>query len=231
MAGQSAFDRQQLQDISPMSGSGLLEQLNFPPVVIRYIRKNKKSLQIATVVAGLIVIFLVLFNSYQANRIQKASAALAAAMQASELEKYKALTAVGADFSGTSAANWAKTELAHGLMKTGNYKEAVTQYEAVKIKISGSDPLFSLLTFALAQANEAAGLIEAAILEYKALQKIEGYQDEGFSGLARIYESQGNGNEALAVYEQYLATFTGQDQNNPARKVVEDHIARLKARL
>jgi tetratricopeptide (TPR) repeat protein len=91
-----------------------------------------------------------------------------------------------------------------------------------------SDPLFALLTFGLAQANEAAGLFDPAILEYKALQKIEGYEGEGFTGLARIYETQGNMKQALAVYEEYLATFSGQNINDPAKVAVDEKVARLK---
>jgi predicted Zn-dependent protease len=150
-------------------------------------------------------------------------------MQAVEPERHKALVGVVADFSGTPSAHWANAELAHGLMKEGKFKEAAEQFGAVRKKISDSDPLFALLTFGLAQANEAAGLFDPAILEYKALQKIEGYEGEGFTGLARIYESQGNMKQALSVYEEYLATFSGQNQNNPDKIAVDEKVARLKA--
>ncbi len=228
MAGQSAFDKQQIPEISHNSGAGLLEHLNLPPVVIRFVKKNQKNLQIGAVVAGVVIIALTIYSSYRANRMEKASAALATAMQAVEADKYKALTAVAADFSGTPPALWAIVEVAHGLMKTGNYKEAVVQYESVRKKISTSDPLFSLLSFALAQANEGAGALDAAKVDYKILQKTEGYQGEGFNGLARIHESQGKHTEALALYEEYLATFTGQNQNDPEKIAVEEKIARLK---
>lgn len=229
MAGQSAFDNKQIQESSHSEGSGLLEHLNLPPVVIRFIKKNKKSLQIGAAVVVVLVIGLTLYSSYRSSRIQQASAALAVAMQAAEPERHKALVGVAADFSGTPSAHWANAELAHGLMKEGKFKEAAQQYGAVRKKISTSDPLFALLTYGLAQANEGAALFEGAILEYKALQKIEGYEGEGFTGLARIYESQGNMKEALAVYEEYLATFTGQNQNDPAKIAVDEKVARLKA--
>lgn len=229
MAGQSAFDKQQIQESSHSEGSGLLEHLNLPPAVIRFIKKNKKNLQIGAAVIGVLVISLTLYSSYRSNRIQKASAALAVAMQAAEPERHKALVGVAADFSGTPSAHWANAELAHGLMKEGKFKEAAEQYGAVRKKISDSDPLFALLTYGLAQANEAAALFDAAALEYKALQKIEGYEGQGFTGLARMYEAQGKGKQALAVYEEYLATFTGQNQNDPAKIAVDEKVARLKA--
>lgn len=230
MAEQSAFDKQQIQDISQIRGSGLLEHLNLPPAVIRFIRKNKKNLQIGAAVVGVVVVSSIGYSSYRTNRIEKASAALAAAMQAVAPERQKALTGVVSDFSGTPSANWASAELAHELMKENKFKEAAEQYGAVRKKINESNPLFGLLTFGLAQANEAAGVFEAAIVEYKALQKIAGYEGEGFTGLARLLESQGDMKQALAVSEEYLATLTGQEQNDPAKMAVNERIARLKAK-
>lgn len=229
MAGQSAFDKQQIQESSHSEGSGLLEHLNLPPVVIRFVKKNKKSLQIGSIVVAVVVISLTLYSSYRSKRIQNASTALAVAMQTAVPERHKALVAVATDFAGTPSAHWAKAELAHELMKDGKFKEAAEQYGIVRKKINTSDPLFALLTFGLAQANEAAGSFDAAILEYKAMQKIVGYEREGFSGLARIYEAQGNVKQALVVYEEYLSTFTGQNQNDPAKVAVDEKIARLKA--
>ncbi|MDD3814355.1 MAG: tetratricopeptide repeat protein [Desulfocapsaceae bacterium] len=231
MAGQSAFDKQRIQESSYSDSSGLLEHLNLPPVVIRFVKKNKKNLQIGTIVVAVVVVSLTLYSSYRSNRIQKASAALSVAMQTSVPERHQALVAVANDYSGTPSAHWAKAELAHELMKDGKFKEAAEQYGAVRKKINASNPLFALLTFGLAQANEAAGAFDAAILEYKALQKIAGYEGEGFTGLARINEAQGNMKEAIAVYEEYLSTFTGQNQNDPAKIAVDEKIARLKAVL
>ena len=229
MAGQSAFDKQQVQQSSQSEGSGLLEHLNLPPVVIRFLKKNKKNLQIGIITVVAVVVSLTLYSSYRSSRIQKASAALAVAMQAAQPERHESLLGMAADFSGTPSAHWANAELAHEQMKAGNFKEAAEQYGAVREKISGSDPLFALLTYGLAQANEAAGLFDSAIIEYKALQKINGYEREGVTGMARIYEFQGETKQALEVYEEYQATFTGQGQNDPAKLEVDEKIARLKA--
>jgi len=231
MAGQSAFDKQQLQEISQQGGGGLLEHLNLPPAVIRYVRRNKRNLQNGAIIAAVVIIGLTMYSSYRSSRIEKASAALAIAMQTTGAERQKGLAAVAVDFSGTPSALWADAELGHALVKEGKFKEAAGLYGAVRKKVSASDPLFALLSFSLAQAHEFGGDLEAAILEYKALQKIVGYEGEGFTGLARIHESQGKGQEALAVYEEYLATFPGQEQNSPARVALEEKIARLKAML
>ena len=229
MAEQSAFDKQHIQESSHSEGSGLLEHLNLPPVVVRFVKRNKKSLQIGAVVTGAVVVCLTLYSSYRSNRIQDGSAALAFAMQAAEPDRHKALVGVTTEFSGTPSAYWAGAELAHELMKEGKFKEAAEQYGAVRKNINAADPLFALLSFGLAQANEAAGLFDAAALEYKALQKIDGYAGEGFTGLARIYEAQKKDKEALAVYEEYVSTFTGQNQNDPAKIAIDEKIIRLKA--
>lgn len=230
MAGKSAFDKEHIQESSHIEGTGLLEHLNLPPLFVRFVKKNKKALQIGGAVVLVVVISLALYSSYRSHRIEKASSALALAMQKGEPEKHKALVAVAADFSGTPSAQWAGAELAHELMKEGKYKEAAEQYGRVRKNINTADPLFALLTFGLAQANEAAGLFDAAALEYQALQKIDGYAGEGFTGLARAYEAQGKAKEALAVYEEYAATFTGQNQNDPAKISVDEKIIRLKAK-
>jgi len=231
MAGQSAFDKQQLQEISPERSVGLLEHLNLPPAVIRYVKKNKKNLQIGAAFAAVAVLSLTMYSSYRTNRIEKASAALAIAMQVTGEERHKGLVVVTADFSGTPSAIWADAEMANDLIAAGKFKEAAERFVVVRKKIGDSDPLHALLSFGLAQAHEASGELEAAALEYKALQKIAGYEGEGFSGLARIYESQGKGKEALAVYEEYLAFFPGQEQNNPAKIALDEKVARLKATL
>lgn len=231
MTGQSAFDKQKLQEIAPHGFSALLEHLNLPPAVVRFVKKNDKKLRNGAILIAVLVIGVTMYSSYRANRIEKASAALAVAMQTTGAERQERLRAVAADFSGTPSALWADAEIAHGLVREGKYREAAGIYQAVRKKISSSDPLFALLSFALAQANEAARDLESAILEYKALQKIGGYEGEGVTGLARIYESQGKGREALAVYEEYLATFPGQEINNPARVALEEKIATMKASL
>ncbi len=229
MARQSAFDIQQIQQSSQGDGNGLLEHLNLPPAVIRFIKKNKKNLQIAVIAVVAVVVCWTLYSSYRSNRIQKGSAALAMAMQAPEAERPEALLTVATDFSGTPSAQWANTELAHDQMKAGKYKEAAEQYGAVRKKVSASNPLFALLTFGLAQAHEAAKAFEAAITEYQSLQKIQGYEREGVAGLGRIYEFQGEQKKALDVYESYQATFTGENQSDPAKAEVDEKIARLKA--
>ena len=229
MAGQSAFDKQQVQQSSQSEDSGLLEHLNLPPVVIRFIKRNKKNLQRGIIAVVTVVVCLSLYSSYRSSRIQKASAALAVAMQAVEPQRHESLLSVAVDFSGTPSAHWAMAELAHEQMKAGNFKEAADQYGDVRKKTKTTDPLFALLTFGLAQADEAAGTFEGAIVEYQALQKIAGYEREGVTGLARIYEFQGEVKQALDVYEGYLATLIAQIPDDPARAEIEEKIARLKA--
>ena len=149
MAEQSAFDKQHIQESSHGEGIGLLEHLNLPPVVIRFVKRNKKNLQIGAAVAGVVIVCLTMYSSYRSNRIQAASAALASAMQAAEPDRHKALVGVTAKFSGTPSAYWAGAELAHELMKEAKFKEAAEQYCAVRKNINVADPLFALLTFGL----------------------------------------------------------------------------------
>lgn len=230
MADKSAFNIQHIQQEALITERGLLEHLNLPPSAIRYIRKNMKTIQIALGVLAVLVVGMSVYSSYQGVRAEKASAALAAAMQQSGVDKNKALTAVAADFSGTPSARWARIEMAHGLMQEGKFKEAADGYTAVKKQVRSSSPMIGLLTAALAGAYESDGNFEAALSEYKSLQKMAGYEELSFTGLARVHEAQGDKKQALADLEEYLVTL-GAQPHDPRKAGIDEKIARLKARM
>ena len=79
----------------------------------------------------------------------------------------------------------------------------------------------------IAQTEEALSQFSESSGEYKALIDVEGYQDLGYMGLARVEELQGNRYKVLDVYEQYLSTM---DAAATLQKVIVDEkIARIKA--
>ena len=133
------------------------------------------------------------------------------------------------DFSGTDAALWAEIKSAQELAASGKIAEAEKIYQELLATVSSSSPLKSLLIIGEAQANEALGHYPAALSGYQELKGIDGYQEIGFSGLARIYEIQGEPDKALDAYKQQLAFLEGKGTIGQTA-LIEERMTRLKAR-
>jgi DNA-binding SARP family transcriptional activator len=112
-------------------------------------------------------------------------------------------------------------------MKNGNMEEAGAAYQSVRDKLGKKSPLLPLVIFAMAQIDETLERYESSSTGYQALVEVEGYEELGYLGLARINELQGKPAEALAVYEQYLDSI--EDAATFQRAMVEEKIARLRA--
>ncbi len=229
MADETPFNKLHVEPSVKGDLTGLLEQFNLPPNVIKFIRKN---LKVIYVVLALIVIAILSWSAYDAyiqKRINMSSSALTNALKEPAAVRPAALQKVLADYSGMSSARWAKVELAHIDMKNGNFKAAAEKYTDIRREIKQTDPLFGLVSFGTAQAKEAEKDYDRAFDEYTALSKIEGYQPVGLLGMARIHEIKGEQEKALSVYEQYMATFVGDDRNDPEKAFISEKIGRLKA--
>jgi len=227
MSEQSAFNQSQVAQEAYVEPSGVLDQLNLPPGAIRFIRNNKKILQVtaAIVVTGVVVVSL--YTSYRSKRLESAASSLSISMDAEGEAKIKALEHVASEFSGTPSALWASIELGHIGMKDKEYKKAEEKYSFVRDQVSEKNPIYGLLTFGIAQAREAGQSYEEATSAYADLKKIEGYKDEGYLGMARVLEAQGQNQKALAVYEEYLGSFLGEEQNAGATRIIKEKIVRL----
>lgn len=230
MAGDSAFNKRHVEASALSDVEGLLEHLNLPPAAISYIRKNKRMVQIvaALVIAGIVAWSL--YGSYREKRIEKASSALAVALQKDPAEKAAALEKVSGDFSGTTAALWARVELAHLDMQNGKFAIAAGKYGKMKEELDTTDPLYALTIFGIAQAQEANHDFKEAAATYKLLKNVEGYQVIAVTGIARIEDIQGETGKAVETLNAYLAGLDGTPANDANKRVVEEKIARLKAR-
>ncbi len=229
MAEQSAFNRKQVEAEAYVQPEGLLDHLNLPPGFVRFIRRNLKTLQITGIILAVIVVTGSLYDSYRTQKRDKAAASLAAAVSLAGDERNAALQTMEKDFSGTPAAQWARIELGHAALRAGDFKGAVAQYDAVRKDINTQNPLFSLLTYGLAQAHAQAGESEAALVEFRALQKTFGYEGLGYYGVGSVFEVQGKADRALAVYEEYSALLMSRPGNESEQQQVDEKITRLKA--
>ncbi|MBL4902269.1 tetratricopeptide repeat protein [Desulfocapsa sp. AH-315-G09] len=228
MSEKSAFNPNQLEEKLYVEPKGVLDQLNLPAGVVKFIRKNKTILQITTIVVVTAVVTGSLYDSYRVKRMEDSASSFAISMEATGENKVKALQQVVADYSGTSSALWASTELAHMAMKDGKYKEAGSYYTEVRDKISQANPMFGLLTFGIAQSEEADKNYSSAFVTYSTLKGIEGYEDEGYLGMARVLEAQGENQKALAIYEEYMGSFLGEEKNERLTRMIQEKITRLR---
>lgn len=230
MAGESAFNKRHVEASTLSDVEGLLEHLNLPPAAISYIRKNKRMVQIVIAVVIAAIVAWSLYGSYREKRIERASSALAVALEKGPAEKAAALEKVFADFAGTSSALWAKVELAHLDMQNGKFAEAAGKFSKIKEDLDAADPLYALTVFGIAQAQEANHDYQEATATYGLLKDIEGYQLIAHTGIARIQETQGETAKAIETLNKYLASLDGTPAVDANKKFVEEKLARLKVR-
>ncbi len=230
MAGESAFDKRHVEASAVSQVEGLLEHLNLPPAVISYIRKNKTMVQIAIVLVVTTVVAWSLYGSYRENKIEKASSALSIALAKGPSEKAAALAKVSADFSDTSSALWARVELAHLDMEKAKFAEAAAKYSAIKNDLKADDPLYALAVYGIAQAQEAKRDYPGAIETYRLLKELSGYEAIGTTGVARVQAAQGEIAKAIETLNGYLGSLDGTPATEANKRLVEEKIARLKAR-
>jgi predicted negative regulator of RcsB-dependent stress response len=228
MSERSAFDQNQVAEEAHTETSGVLDQLNLPDGAVKFLRKNKRILQVTAVVVTVLVVTVSLYSSYRTNRLESAASQLSLSLAAEGDAKTQALEQVVIDFSGTPSALWASIELGHMAMKDKQYKKASEYYSQTREKTSPSNPMYGLLTFGVAQAEEAGKNYEAASVNYRTLKGVEGYKDEGYLGMARVLEAQGENAKAVGVYEEYLGSFLGESQNERATEKIQEKITRLR---
>jgi predicted negative regulator of RcsB-dependent stress response len=230
MADESPFNKLHVEPSLKGDLASLLEQLNLPPKAVKFIQKNLKAIYALCILIVVLAVSWSAYDAYHQKKINQSSSALATAMQDPLATRSAALHKVIADFPGTSAALWAQVELAHIDMNAGSFKDAAEKYTAVRGKVGTPDPLYALVTFGVAQAEEAGKEYDQALLEYQSLAKIEGYQALGLLGMGRIHEMKGEKDKALSDYELYMSTMVGDNRNDPEKALVSEKIGRLKAK-
>lgn len=228
MSEESPFNLKHASEVAYVEPSGVLDQLNLHPSIVSFIRNNKRILQFIGVVIVVLVVAISLYKSYRETKLENSASNLSISMEAEGKTKVDALSHVVTEFQGTPSALWAGTELGHLAMKEGEYDKAVTHYQTIRDQVKNSNPMYGLLTFGIAQANEAGKKYDASSTIYSELKAIDGYKDEGYLGMARVLEAQNEKQKALAVYEEYLSTFLGENVNERAKQMIKEKIIRLQ---
>jgi len=231
MAEGNVFDKRHIDESEKNDLGGVLEQLNLPPAVVTFVRENKRLVQISIALILVAVVALSLYGSYREKRIQDGANALSLALEREGQARIEALLEVEGEFAGTPSALWAKISAAHQMVKENDVEKARQYYQEIRAEVGKSSPLQPLLALGIAQTSEILERYPEARTEYEFLKTQNGFKNIGYSGLARMYEIQGEKQLSLQVYEEFLGTLGDEGSSQLEKVLVEEKIARIKASL
>lgn len=231
MSEHSAFEKLHVEERDKADLGGVLEQLNLPPTFVQFVRKHQKIIYITIGIVAIVVIVWALYGSYAEKRRIESSSALALAQKLEGEERLASLANVAEEYSGTGSGTWASIEIARYHMENDDFEEALQSYLTIRESIDSDNPLNNLVTFGVAQAYESMENYDSAALEYEKLKNIKGYENIGYTGVARIFEVQGKLDRAVNEYEQYMGTLPGSLSDNLEKRYISEKLSALKAQL
>lgn len=207
MSAQSLFSKKNIQSQQVDTRRGILEELNLPPELIAFIRKNGRNLQVALICVVILVLGWVFYNYYTEMQEKKGASLLASGLQTEDpAQRVQVLETVIRDYGRTDAALWSRIELAHLDYKDGKFEAASAKYKETVDRLSADNPLLPLTRLNLAQSYEQAGQYEQAIAQYNLLKKNTGFANQAYLGLGRIYMAKEDPVQARNAYEQLLSS-------------------------
>ena len=227
MSEHNAFDKLHVDERDKADLGGVLEQLNLPPIFVAFVRRNQKAIYIGLSIVAVCVVVWSLYDAHIEQKRTESSSALAVAQKLDGETRLNALKDVVEEFS----ALWAKVEIGRYYMENADFATALQYYQSIRGEVETGNPLYQLVTFGIAQADEALAKFDEAVAEYGTLKTVIGYESIGYNGTARIYEVQGNFERAINEYEQYMGTMTGSSANNPEKLYIEAKLSALKAQM
>lgn len=206
MSAQSLFSKKNIESQKLDTRTGIMEELNLPPEVISFIRKNFRNLQICLIIFVILLFSWIFYDYYSERQENKGASLLTSAMQIEATEeKLQVLGEVVAEYSRTDAALWGKLELAHLDYQKGAFDAAVVKYEEIIAKLPADSSLVPLVRINLAQSYEEAGQHDQAIAQYNLLKKSTGFKEDAYLALGRIYKAKGDFSQARNEYEELLS--------------------------
>ena len=221
MSAQSLFSKKNIESQKLDTRKGIMEELNLPPEVISFVRKNSRNLQICLIIFVILVFSWIFYDYYSERQENKSASLLASAMQIEvKEEKLFVLEKVVAEYSGTDAALWGKLELAHLDYEEGAFDAAVAKYEEIAAKLPADSSLVPLVRINLAQSYEEAGQHDQAIIQYNLLKNITGFKEDAYMALGRIYRAKEDFPQARKEYNELLNTM-GDDIDPQLRSKVQ----------
>jgi len=225
MPPQGAITKKALESITP-ERRDLWDELNLPPEIASFIRKNAKFLQIGLAALAALIIIWQGLSYYLDVREKKSAALLTQAVEEKDEPRRRDLfNQIMTEYSRSEAAVWSRVELAHEAAMAGNYEEAVKMYTEALDRTSGKSPLLPLLELGIANSLESKNEFDQAAEHYTRLTQLSGFAPEGYLGLGRVYERKNDPDKAKEAYEKYLAAI--KDQPGEMKGWVEERLSRL----
>ena len=230
MSNQDIFTKRHIDPSKMGKIESLLVHFNLPSKAVDYYREHQ--LMLKGVVVGIIflIVAVSLYDSWRSQRIESASLSLSKALDQAEDSRKAALAEVKKEYSGTASGVWAEVELAHLDMKNKAFADAEKKYAELHKKVDVANPLFALTLYGIAQAQEAQENLDAAYMSYTKLKDVEAYRMTGYFGMARIHEKKNELEKALGIFNQYKSFLNSPDADKNAIGLVDEKIARVKAK-
>ncbi len=232
MGKQSAFDQRTIEVQATPPTEDLLDQLNLPPAVADFIRRNRRTIWTVVIVVVVLVVGIALYDSYRTYRITRAAEALDVAMIAENGQREQQLRSVIGQYGSTPSALWARIGLARLRQDRGDIAGAIAILEKVNADLAADDPARPLVLFNLGGLYEQEKKPDQALVFYRELSEIKGFEAEAFKAMGRVYEQEQNRDSAAEMYRKYLALTEkeeGGTASDPERKLIEARLKRLQS--
>jgi predicted negative regulator of RcsB-dependent stress response len=230
MTDPNTFDPNNIK-LQPLAApSGLLEQFNLPPRAIAFIRRHQRSLWAAVMAAVAISLSVAGYNAYVDSRERRAVSALDAALIAPQDNKIL-LEQVVKEFGSTKSALWARVELALLEERAGQTAQAIGRLEEIRTSLAATSPLQPLVIVKLATLYENDNKLETALALYGELSTWPPFAADAYRAQGRVSEQLGKPDQAMAMYDKYLESATGQSlsgQGDPLREMIQARVNQLK---
>lgn len=198
----NAFTKRHVEEVTAAERT-LLDELNLPPAVKKYILDNAKFLQFSFILIVGAICGWSYFNYHTETKNDQAAQQLSQALLATDAEqKIISLEKLAEGYPGTGSALWARMSLAGDYIKRGEYGNAISILQEANQEINRNNPLFPLLQQFSGVAYELNGDYGQAVEFYKNLTSLPGFSTLGYTETGRIYELTGKMGEAKDFYEK-----------------------------
>jgi predicted negative regulator of RcsB-dependent stress response len=136
MSAQSLFSKKNIESQKLDTRQGIMEELNLPPEVISFVRKNSRNLQICLIIF-VILVFSWIFYDYYSERQENKSASLELAHLDYEEGAFDAAVAKYEEIaaklpSDSSLVPLVRINLAQSYEEAGQHDQAIIQYNLLK---------------------------------------------------------------------------------------------------
>ena len=220
----NAFTKRHVEEVTAAQRT-LLDELNLPPAVKKYITDNARFLQVSFILVVAAICGWNYYSYYTTNKKDQGAQQLSQAMNITDSEQRTiALEKVSTDFSSAGSGIWSKITLAGDHVANKLPGEAIPLLQSLHEEVFDDNPLFPLLQQLSGAAYELSNEFDRALAHYEVLTTLPGFSAIGYIESGRVYELQGLTDKAKDAYEK---ANTADDIKPEQRAWIEDKINTL----